>query len=157
MTSFYWSLSYKNTIEGSRRPSFTESLNLLHFSASCFLVRRKKPDIVSRSRYICTVPNLGRKHLALHQKTTITRSKSSNLARFGRRTQELRLVALPDCVVWMTRLLRTATGKKLRVGLAEKLGLPTLSSLAETASERCCYFLGAMSCETDVGLEKHVM
>ncbi|CAK9026933.1 unnamed protein product [Durusdinium trenchii] len=33
------------------------------------------------------------------------------LRMFGRRTQELRLVALPDCVVWMTRLLRTATGR----------------------------------------------
>lgn len=45
---------------------------------------------------------------------------------FGRRTQELRLVALPDCLVWLRQLPRTATGKKLRVGLAEILGVPKL-------------------------------
>ena len=48
------------------------------------------------------------------------------LRMFGRRTQELRLAALPDCVIWMRSLLRTATGKKLRVALAERLGLPKL-------------------------------
>ena len=45
---------------------------------------------------------------------------------FGRRTQELRVVALPDCLVWLRRLPRTATGKKLRLGLAEILGMPKL-------------------------------
>jgi len=45
---------------------------------------------------------------------------------FGRRTQELRIVALPDCLVWLRHLPRTATGKKLRVGLAEILGMPKL-------------------------------
>ncbi|CAJ1345833.1 unnamed protein product [Effrenium voratum] len=48
------------------------------------------------------------------------------LRMFGRRTQELRVAALPDCVVWLKELPRTATGKKLRVGLGEKLGLPKL-------------------------------
>ena len=49
-----------------------------------------------------------------------------SLRMFGRRTQELRVAALPDCVIWIKTLPRTATGKKLRVGLGEILGMPKL-------------------------------
>eukprot|EP00439_Symbiodinium_sp_Y106_P004175 s6292_g1.t1 len=48
------------------------------------------------------------------------------LRMFGRRTQELRSVALPDCVIWTPCLPKTATGKKLRLDLAKRFGIPPL-------------------------------
>lgn len=48
------------------------------------------------------------------------------LRMFGRRTQELRSVALPDCLVWTPCLPKTATGKKLRMDLAKRFGIPPL-------------------------------
>ena len=54
------------------------------------------------------------------------RCNLDSLRMFGRRTQELRVAALPDCVIWIKSLPRTATGKKLRVGLGEILGISTL-------------------------------
>eukprot|EP00434_Breviolum_minutum_P027964 symbB.v1.2.024742.t2/scaffold2365.1/size83366/10 len=61
-----------------------------------------------------------------NERSRCSRCNLDSLRMFGRRTQELRVAALPDCVIWIKSLPRTATGKKLRVGLGEILGIPTL-------------------------------
>lgn len=61
-----------------------------------------------------------------NERSRCSRCNLDSLRMFGRRTQELRVAALPDCVIWIKSLPRTSTGKKLRVGLGEILGIPTL-------------------------------
>jgi len=61
-----------------------------------------------------------------HDMTKQSRPSLAALRQFALKQKELELQWLPECLVWMSAIPKGMTGKPARIGLAKRLGLPTI-------------------------------